>query len=478
MQTESSGGSRKTQSRNSCRDKSPLFWVLVASIVSITILPLTRAGRLDSQTVSEAPVAGISNEVVGACRVGEFLGFSDISSPTRVADHHGSRVLGGVWGELEIEPVNLQAPAQLLKFAHRAEKEVVWNVSVTNRAEVKGLLEDCGFDKKQVEELLSRANWNEDIQQWEIKPDSEFVTELESKTRAKFYSRLAGFANNREIAEGGFLYNGRIEDWIDGNSLGPDSLALFRKLVFSKSPTSGWLTISDGQFLLNRIGETAENDQLCKTLFKTRALMLSLIIGHREDVEELADYWGVGDHRFLVEPVLNSMSSKAGGGKIDIVHLLPRFTRVRLNTYPYRDEYLSGGEFDHDCLWAAMNFFNEIPDARFSSETRMNIVESITIEIPAPSRFGDIILLFDDESNLLHACNYVAANVVFTKNGGTPFTPFVFSYIQDVLDLYGITKTANISCRRLSEFGPTQLLKTGNQANDLSVGSFKPSSSR
>ncbi len=375
----------------------------------------------------------------------------------------GDRQMDGPWGSLEVSPITIQAPAELLRlkfdFSRPMFTEIVWNLSVSNRIELKVVLEEAGFSKVQVEELLMRASWNSETLQWVIKPTDGFVFGMDNRIRGKFYSRLVEFANNDGIKYPIRFFYRSMDEWNDDSNLKLQTIALITKLVL---PIAGGFVLYDQDLLLNQVTDRVEYGKLRIALSGTRGLALSVKVEHRKDIEAVANYWGIGDHRVLVEPELRAMSLKSAGGKIDVIRLLPRFARVRLNTFVYRSEFSPRKGVEYDCVWTAMNFFNEVPDDRFSTDDREKLVEALTTAIPAPNQFGDLVFLLNKDSELVHACNYIGANIVFTKNGATQFAPFVFAFMQDVMASYGITNSADIVYRRLSYAGPTQEVgKTG-----------------
>ena len=58
-----------------------------------------------------------------------------------------------------------------------------------------------------------------------------------------------------------------------------------------------------------------------------------------------------------------------------------------------------------------------------------------------PLQFGDVVLFKNAEGIAVHACNHIAGDIVFTKNGRSPSSPWVFQHIKDVYYGYqGATK--------------------------------------
>jgi len=55
-------------------------------------------------------------------------------------------------------------------------------------------------------------------------------------------------------------------------------------------------------------------------------------------------------------------------------------------------------------------------------------------------QFGDILILLDSDENAVHACVYVADDIVFTKNGDDPNQPWVLMRMADMMLLYASDK--------------------------------------
>src|SRR6185503_12699172 len=90
-----------------------------------------------------------------------------------------------------------------------------------------------------------------------------------------------------------------------------------------------------------------------------------------------------------------------------------------------------------DCFWTALNFFNETPDPQLvDTAYGLGVLNRDYVETSAPRRFGDLLLLLDEKQRTVHACVYIADEVVFTKNGADELQPWVLMRIPDMLAHY------------------------------------------
>ncbi len=56
--------------------------------------------------------------------------------------------------------------------------------------------------------------------------------------------------------------------------------------------------------------------------------------------------------------------------------------------------------------------------------------------VQAPFQYGDILEFITPEGNAIHACVYVADDIVFTKNGDGMIKPWVLMWLSSVQQLY------------------------------------------
>jgi hypothetical protein len=124
------------------------------------------------------------------------------------------------------------------------------------------------------------------------------------------------------------------------------------------------------------------------------------------------------------------------GASISLPFLLPPYAQVRLYTYP--ECWQDATSTQQDCLYAALNFFNEAPEpALLDREYADRILheEYVQVHGEAPA-YGDIIMFPEPSGRPRHACVYIVADFVFTKNGLDSSQPWVFMRLSDVSRVY------------------------------------------
>ena len=120
---------------------------------------------------------------------------------------------------------------------------------------------------------------------------------------------------------------------------------------------------------------------------------------------------------------------------MNIAQLLPPFAQSRLYTFspPTTNAPTSGP----DCFWTAMNFFKLQPDPGLSNfQYALDVLNRDYSDASGPRRFGDLLMLLDERRQTIHACVYVADDVVFTKNGADYLQPWTLMKIPDMLAHY------------------------------------------
>ena len=98
------------------------------------------------------------------------------------------------------------------------------------------------------------------------------------------------------------------------------------------------------------------------------------------------------------------------------------------------------------CYWTALNFAAEQPDSRLLTipwapgqehKVVWERLQEEYVRVDAAEQLGDIIVYrrVSDEA-LLHLCSFVAADVVYTKNGLGFSSPWCLMRLADVDSLY------------------------------------------
>ena len=211
---------------------------------------------------------------------------------------------------------------------------------------------------------------------------------------------------------------------------------------------AGSLCLSDLGIAEKVLGKAAFN-RLVEYLFASPACRVSLLISGKSDINALAGYWGKGGREELIKPLLKSLAKVPGGAEIDVAELLPDFARLRLYRYP-QDESAEPVANPKDCIYSAMNFFRATPDTNFFNTNYLQEVLGRDYEAASDApTFGDLIVMQEENGEIIHMCVYIAANLVFTKNGASHTQPWTLMRIEDTARGYYGNKAP----------GPMQLLR-------------------
>ena len=134
--------------------------------------------------------------------------------------------------------------------------------------------------------------------------------------------------------------------------------------------------------------------------------------------------------------------------EVDVAHLLPPLPRKNLYTFPTLAMGVEG--MFPDSYWTSLNFFNYFPeDALGDPELVKQYYESHYTRAGLPFEFGDLILIKEQDSGeTVHACVFVADDIVYTKNGRSLYRPFLLMKLKDLLSRYGESKSTKVEIWR------------------------------
>ncbi len=156
---------------------------------------------------------------------------------------------------------------------------------------------------------------------------------------------------------------------------------------------------------------SAERRQAMRTLFRQRALFCSIHVESGDDVEALSRYWGSGGRVTAVQPLIDSMAD-AGGGDLDVSLLLPPLARIFLYSYSRPENTVF-----RDCHRTSLNYFLVAPDDRFADRKYATdmFLSNYTVVTGTNYLPGNVFVFQSADDQVIHACNYIAAGVVFTE---------------------------------------------------------------
>jgi hypothetical protein len=361
----------------------------------------------------------------------------------------------GPWGKLHYKRIWIEPPPDVLA-ADRDRGAPRWFFGGFSAERLTDLFSSLGLDAPTFAAFTDQRRWRASPSGIWVLPPVEAAAALAPATRARLYEALAPFPENRQHAPIP-LQADLIDEQLEAGRLPGDSAALIRRLLY---PRDKWLLFADEFLALSVLHDHRQRTQVLETLVANPTYLVTLDLDAATDVEALGRYWSLGTRPDDRASLLRAAADLPGGSTIPMGDLLPPFARRLLYTYPNRavDPALDR----RNCFWTALNFFSDVADDSLAdlgpATTRMH--EAYT-PVTSPS-FGDLVVLIDPSGTPMHAAVYLADDLVFTKNGGGQFHPWIYMKTPDLLDRYNLLAQPSgsvkpIYLRRRAEAGPPPL---------------------
>jgi hypothetical protein len=345
----------------------------------------------------------------------------------------------GPWGQMQYVPIVLEMPENYATVEQATASRRKWNFAYRSREKAIELLSSFGVTAQQLA-MIPASAWQESDSGCVLEPPDELLLDLAPETRAGVYAQLVRDPVNQFAVDPMWFRAGRVDFRLRASGLSDDSISLLKRLLYPGP--SNMLLLNDEAVALRAIADPQEQARFFKAIERKRSLMARLLITPDTDTQALANYWGKRGREANLLPLLDSIKFNATAGvenpgRINILSLLPPFAQERLYRHPELN--LPEGKLPEDCFWTAFNFFNDVPDDRINEPGYINeLIEREYIKIDQPSELGDVLLIADQQGNAIHAANYIADNLVFTKNGLSTTSPWMLSPMRDVIDTYRI----------------------------------------
>jgi hypothetical protein len=339
----------------------------------------------------------------------------------------------GPWGELQYSRIVIEPPDEFTATDYVARPEPIWFFRGYDEPKLAALWTAAGLPPAEIAALSLSSAIEVGPDYRRIRPGTTLVVSLSPAARATIYSALSLFPENTSQAEPFRFRADSADEWFENSNLPADTLAQVKRLLYRRGTS---LLFSDQDIVLSRINSRGERIELIKTLARKSSLLVKLLVKPESDLDTLSAYWGHGVRRKAIRPFLESLSHRSRGITVDIVHLLPRFARAHVFTYPQTSDH--PGDLNHDCHWSSLNFFNDPPDERFADEANVKHTLETEYYVPGsgPPLLGDVLAFERPDGAVIHSCVYVADDIVFTKNGSAAVMPWILMNLPDVLAFY------------------------------------------
>jgi hypothetical protein len=335
-------------------------------------------------------------------------------------------------GELVLAEVEIERPVEFLRQEIRLDQAEAWVFVGMKPAQVRTQLLACGVSTNEIERALSPALATETGGSTVIKPDAPLVCSLSPEARARLYNELGQNGANHYMQYPFCFEAESLDAWFENSGVEPGVIDEVKRLLYRRGTAD---CFSDLGIVLKRLSDEAGRLQLLRTLSRQTGVLPRLRVRSDTDLDRVLAYWEHGLEPNNVRPLLESLKRRPGGGTLSMIYLLPHFARDRLYTYPDADPRANAPV--HDCHWTSMNFFNDVPDDRFGDPafTTRYLLANFQ-RVPAVGRYGDIVLLLDEKGNAIHSAVYLAADLVFTKNGNNNMQSWMVMRLEDLLATY------------------------------------------
>lgn len=336
----------------------------------------------------------------------------------------------GPWGDLEYKVIYLEPPEEFIPVQQFSQDQLKWTLKNYTHAKLKELFESANLNADQMKSILENSKEEGSINGFVLFPQDSLIIGLTPEQRAVIYKALSEFEENFYqyyptcVSTELFSSTSKFIDEKTEEHV--------RKLQYRRGNA---ILFSDFDILRKLVPSDEEFINVLEALCRKRTIFMRLRVNPQSDINSLARYWGRGGREKTIYPILEGFSESTEGSLISVLTLLPPFARVRAFTYPLpTDNPVAARE---DCFWTCMNFFNEVPDSRFTDPAYVK--EVLTRDyFPIETRplLGDLVFLVKPSGDTVHAAVYIADGIVFTKNGPTSITPWTFMTISDLVVNY------------------------------------------
>ncbi len=341
----------------------------------------------------------------------------------------------GPWGQIESMLFAIDVPDESVAVVTPPANEppIRWNFPGYSKEKVLATLRAAGMPEDEVKRLDGSGKWSSDAGLTAVEPGDKLILDLTAEVRAKLYSSLVAFPQNAGQIDPVYFRSGDVDWRLQDSGLAPASIALLKRLLYPQGKDA--LLFADLQPALRSLPSDAEQRRFMKVIARKRAVMARLRVGPETDVEELAQYWGLGGRRKDIAPFLDGLHRVEKGCTISLVQLLPSFARDRLYRYPAAADDKG---IPQDCFWSAFNFFNESLDNNAEDTHSLAGLNKGYYRLSAPTQLGDMLILTTHDGVPVHAAVFLADDIYFTKNGVSSNQPWILTRLADVLEYYNV----------------------------------------
>lgn len=358
----------------------------------------------------------------------------------------------GPFGSIDTRTIYLEPPSRLIDKIVDEKYDLVRTNGITwtfqkSLSEIRELFHLCGVSPIATEVITQpELAMFHSSRLVSLRPSVRFIQSLTPTTRMMLYQHIGDDSLDNHYRNPMSLSNKGIENLVNSPSLSPDLKKSITNLFYPMESGKWWLSDINVLYLIcNNRSEATLVFQLLKIVPSLHGWFdWSTLSSDR--YEGILNYWNAGGRNAGAANLLKSALESPAITRISLNQLMPPHCRELLHTYPSFEE--SRGSDWPDCFSTSFTFFEKEFSYRAFDGIREWADERYQ-EATFPLQLGDIIMITDDSGEWTHACNHVAGDIVFTKNGVSSTTPWVFARVQDVLDQYQKVGGISVSYMRL-----------------------------
>lgn len=378
----------------------------------------------------------------------------------KIALDNNIKHVKGDFGELELRENIIQATKSFVQnqtdlndVYNTFSSSSKWNFTGVTISRIREIFINAGLDKETCRTLLKETLQNKARNGYVTIPDKYTKWKLPKQVRSNLYKAIGYYDENFMYSEPLIFNSSNADEWFIKSNLSSSLKKRILSLVYVRN---NLCYLSDTDLILGYIKNDDEFLSLIQTLYRVKTVDVYLIIHRRQDISKLTAYWGNMGRTKKVSEVLKDAVSNNVISEVNISNLLPTIPQSRLETYSGVSEYK---EQFKDCHWTTLNFFNNSIDNNYYNLKDINeFISYISKPISNNQlRFGDIVSIFN-KNKLVHSCTYIADGLVLTKDGMGTLMPFVITYMDTTVSMYG--KNVAYSKRTVSD---TNTLKNMNR---------------
>jgi hypothetical protein len=349
------------------------------------------------------------------------------------------RCAPGPWGRIVYDYSMIEMTPVPLKQAQENPSATEWKLQVSSPEAVRQQLLAAHFTPEQTQTLL--ATLTPIAGGYVLHPSDTFILAMHPEVRRIWYAVLAGEPGNPEYNLPPRFRQRTKLTWLQDADVDSHALAMVQRLSFK---AGNMHIMADMSLLRRNVSDPDTLQRLTCVLSRENTILTYLLIGPEDNLDQLAEYWGYPDRQDAVRTLLRTTQRSGFDRPIPVSMLLPRFARDRVHRY-----WRAGDPPWPDCHYTALNFFNDNPDENSTDPTHISAVldRDYRLVTTAP-QLGDIVLFIRGANTSIHACNYIADDIVFTKNGGALGRPWMLARLPDIMEYYSYPSPVRISFLR------------------------------